>query len=215
MMTSLPGETVRKPMLALARLCLVLAVIAVTADGAFAVNWFKRGHGRAPEANRVHVCHGYTCRSVTPVTLSDPDIEEIAGDLKAGTADAAAERDAISRSVQTFERIVGERIGTSGDLPGMQFGRSNTGQMDCMDEATNTTSLLVLLQAHGYLQHHRVAEPASRGFFLDGRYPHATAVLTETGRGAKWAIDSWPRANAEPPVIQTLREWKRSRGPQS
>jgi hypothetical protein len=182
-----------------------------SAHGAFAVNWFKRGHGRAPEANRVHICHNYTCRSVTPVTLSDADIAEIAGDLQAGAVDAAAERDAISRSVQTFERIVGERIGTSGDLPGMQFGQGNPGQMDCMDEATNTTSLLVVLQAHGYLHHHRVAEPASRGFFLDGRYPHATAVLRETASGAKWAIDSWPRANAEPPVIQSLPEWKRSR----
>jgi hypothetical protein len=37
-------------------------------------------------------------------------------------------------------------------------------------------------------------------------------VLAETSGGRKWAIDSWPRANAEPPVIQLLSDWRRSRG---
>jgi hypothetical protein len=194
----------------LARLCVFLAV-AVAADGAFAVNWFSRGHGRAPDADRVYVCHGYTCQRVTPVRLSAGDIAEIAGDLRNGTANAEAERHAVSRAVQTFERIVGARIGTGNDLPGMQFGQGSPGQMDCIDEATNTTSLLVFLAMHGYLRHHDVEEPASRGFFLDGRYPHATAVLAEKGGGPEWAIDSWPRANAEPPVIQPLPEWRRSR----
>jgi hypothetical protein len=83
--------------------------------------------------------------------------------------------------------------------------------MDCIDEATNTTSLLLLLADKGFLKHHAVREPAARGFFLDGRYPHATAVLSEAGSGERWAIDSWPRANAEPPVVQPLGEWKRSR----
>jgi hypothetical protein len=94
----------------------------------------------------------------------------------------------------------------------MQFGQGKPDQMDCIDEATNTTSLLVLLAAHGYLRHHQVEEPASRGFFLDGRYPHATAVLSVNGSGEKWAIDSWPRANAEAPVVLPLAEWRRLRG---
>jgi hypothetical protein len=63
----------------------------------------------------------------------------------------------------------------------------------------------------GYLKHHEVLEPTARGFFLDGRYPHATAVLRENISGEKWAIDSWPRANAEPPVIQLLSVWRRAR----
>jgi hypothetical protein len=193
-----------------ARLCVVL-VLALAADSAFAVSWFSRGHGRAPEGNRVNICHGYTCRIVTPVAFSADDILKIAGELSRGTASAEAERNAVSRAVQAFERIVGARIGTGNDLPGMQFGRGTPDQMDCMDEATNTTSLLVFLAERGFLRHHQVEEPSSRGFFLDGRYPHATAVLSVNGSGEKWAIDSWPRANGEPPVIQPLPIWKRSR----
>ncbi len=194
---------------ALARLPVVL-VLALAGSSAFAIDWYSRGHGRAPEGDRVHVCHGYTCRIITPVKFSSGDIARIAGDLR-GAADAEAERRAISRAVQTFELIVGARIGTSNDRPGMQFGQGSADQMDCIDEATNTTSLLVLLTAHGFLKHHAVEEPASRGFFLDGRYPHATAVVSVKASGEKWAIDSWPRANGEPPVIQPLAEWRRSR----
>ena len=136
----------------------------------------------------------------------------MAGKLAKGVTDAAAERDQVSKTVQVFEAIVGARIGTSADLPKMQFGRGGDDQMDCIDEATNTTSLLMLLVQNGYLKHHKVEPPSARGFFLDGRYPHATAVLKVVATGEKWAIDSWPRANAEPPVVQPLKVWKRGRG---
>ncbi len=188
----------------------VFLALAIAADGAFAINWFNV-HGRAPHGNRISVCHGYTCRIVTSVTLSAADIDVIAGELRRGTPDAAAERAAISRAVQAFERLVGPRIGTAHDLAGMQFGRGSPGQMDCIDEATNTTGLLVFLAEHGFLQHHQVREPASRGYFFDGRYPHATAVLAVDGSGEKWAVDSWPRANGEPPVILPLSEWRKMR----
>ncbi len=189
---------------------LALLFIGLTTT-AHAASWFSRGHGRAPTSSEVFVCHGYTCRIVTPVRFQPEEIAEIAGSLAGEVGSAASERQAISRAVQTFEDIVGARIGTSGDLPGMQFGRAADDQMDCIDEATNTTSLLLLLAKHGYLTHHKVEAPAARGFFVDGRYPHATAVLTDTDTGEKWAINSWPRANGKPPVVEPLRDWRRSR----
>jgi hypothetical protein len=195
------------------RILRVLAAGAViaTSGGAVARDWFDVRGVPPPEANRVHICHGYTCRIATPVRLGDADIRRIAGRLHAGVASAADERKAVSAAVQVFEQIVGQRIGTSGDLPKMQFGQGTADQMDCIDEATNTTALLRLLASHGYLRHHTVREPVARGFFLDGRYPHATAVLAEINSGVKWAVDSWPRANADPPVVQLLSEWKRAR----
>lgn len=192
-------------------LAFCLTALAFSAPAAAQQAWYKRDHGRPPEGQRVFVCHAYTCRMVTGVTFSDAEVDQIAGVLKAGAPDAETERAAISVAVQQFELIVGARIGTSGDLPGMQFGQGSADQMDCIDEATNTTSLLLVLQEKGYLRHHRVEEPAGRGFFFDGRYPHATAVLTDLGARKKWAINSWPRANAGAPVIQPLSEWKRSR----
>jgi len=190
---------------------LVVVALGLSTAAAAQERWFARGHGYPPTSRKIYVCHGYTCRIVTPVRFSADELFAIAGDLAVGVTDAAAERQAISRSVQVYEKIVGARIGTAADLPGMQFGRGADDQMDCIDEATNTTSLLMLLAKNGYLRFHTVDPPSARGFFIDGRYPHATAVLTDTSSRKKWAIDSWPRANALPPVIQPLAKWKRSR----
>lgn len=178
-------------------------------------DWYAARGAPPPAGDRVYICHGYGCRVVSPVTLSPAEIAEIAGPL-AGAADAAAERAAISGAVQRYETIVGPRIGTSGDRAKMDFGRGDASQMDCIDEATNTTSLLVLLEEHGHLRHHRVGRPVARGILIDGRYPHATAVLVEADEGGaggnSWAVDSWPEPNGGPPLIAPLQTWMRSRG---
>ncbi len=189
-------------------LSLLFALVLLTTGAQAQENWFKRGHGRAPSLSKAFICHGYTCRLVTPVYFTADEFSRIGRQLAAGTRDAAEERAAISRAVQAFETFVGARIGTANDLPAMQFGRGADDQMDCIDEATNTTSLLMMLAKHGYIRHHTVEAPSARGFFFDGRYPHATAVLTDTATGEKWAVDSWPRANGEAPLVMPLAQWK-------
>jgi hypothetical protein len=193
------------------QVCLTVGLSVLASNGLAAPDWFAEHGASPPKGARVYICHGYTCRIVTPVTLTAAELDAISAPFKSELADAGAERQAISEAVQSFEEIVGKRVGTGADLPGMQFGSNRPDQMDCIDEATNTTSLLMLLAHHGYLRHHRVLRPSGRGFFLDGRYPHATAVVAESAGGTKWAVDSWPRANAEPPLIQLLSQWRRSR----
>lgn len=175
-------------------------------------SWFDERGARAPVGDRVYICHAFSCALTTPVSLSAAEIQQIRAPFRRPGTSAEAERAAVSSSVQTFERIIGARIGTSGDRGGLDIGGGDPGQMDCIDEATNTTSLLLLLSARGDLKFHDVARPVARGFLLDGRYPHATAVLREKGGKRSWAIDSWPTANAKPPVIQDLDVWIVSRG---
>ena len=66
--------------------------------------------------------------------------------------------------------------------------------MDCVDEATNTHALLVYLAKRGMLKHHKVERNASRGHFIDGRYPHWTAVISDP-KGVTWAVDFLVRAD--------------------
>lgn len=175
--------------------------------------WYAARSAQPPRGSRVYVCHAFGCGLTTPVTLAEADIRRIAAPLAAGSKDAAAERAALSKSVQMFERIVGARLGTSADLGGFEkVGGGDPTQMDCVDETTNTTSLMLMLAAEGRLKHHRVLHPVARGILIDGRYPHATAVIGEIRGGTAWAVDSWPRKNGEPPVVQRLDQWLAARG---
>jgi hypothetical protein len=51
----------------------------------------------------------------------------------------------------------------------MEFGTfGDPTQEDCVDEATNTTSFLLILQSHGLLKYHTVGIPFSKGDFAEG-----------------------------------------------
>ena len=113
----------------------------------------------------------------------------------------------MSRVVQYYERRAIAAIGVK-DRPKSDFGAGRErGQMDCVDESTNTTRILKLLEQQGLLKHHKVMRRASRGFFADGRYPHFTAVLKDPS-GREWVVDSWYEPAGGPPDIMPLEKWK-------
>jgi hypothetical protein len=81
-------------------------------------------------------------------------------------------------------------------------------QFDCIDTSRNTTSLLLVLDQLKLLRHHDVNAPEARGFFIDGRPPHATAVLVEKATGTKWSIDSWTVGYGQALEVMPLDRWK-------
>lgn len=162
---------------------------------------------------KIRYCHGYGCKMRSPVIFSRGDLLTLKRILDSGKASPAAERAAISRADQWYERKAGAATGTSND------GAKDTyelftplSEIDCVDETVNTTTLLELLDNQGWLRHHKAGKPANRGFLIDGRYPHNTATIVEKASGQRWVVDSWVRANAEPPDIKPLDVWKREGG---
>ena len=167
---------------------------------------------RPPRNNTVYVCHAYGCRMQTPFRFTDEDIAAL-GSVMANTrkADSAhEERRAVAYAIAWMERRTGDVIGTSADRPGMDFTASgDPTQQDCVDEATNTTSYLLILERNGLLKHHSVGTPFSKENLLRGiaGWPHWTAVLKETANGQRWAVDSWIYANGENPAIVEAEKW--------
>ncbi|MCX5519595.1 hypothetical protein OSH10_14225 [Kaistia defluvii] len=162
---------------------------------------------------KIRYCHGYGCKMRSPVIFSSGDLQTLKRILDRGKASPAAERAAISRADQWYERKAGAATGTSKD------GAKDTyelftplSEIDCVDETVNTTTLLEMLDRYGLLRHHKAGRPANRGFLIDGRYPHNTATITEKASGRRWVVDSWVRANAELPDIKPLDVWKREGG---
>ncbi len=166
-----------------------------------------------PKGSTVHVCHAYGCTKRTKFTFSNGDLADLAGVMKKwrSKADTAEEeRRGVAYAIGWIEVRVGNTIGTKDDRAGMDFSASgDPTQQDCVDEATNTTSYLTMLQTNGLIKHHTVAVPFARENYLRGvaGWTHWTAVLVENGNKQRWAVDSWIYANGENPAVVKAEEW--------
>ncbi|MEM0905897.1 MAG: hypothetical protein AAGJ94_00945 [Pseudomonadota bacterium] len=190
--------------MALGAACLLAGCVAQS--GFAPEGWYDTAQGIVPtEANRVFVCHGFGCHYRSAVTFSRADIRTMRR-IVGRPRTAKEERRRLRKLVAWAEKRVAPTAGSADDVGGLDLGNSRKrGQMDCIDEATNTTSYLLVAAQNGILRHHEVASPVARGFFLDGRYPHATAVVSANGE--PYAIDSWPMANGELPNVMPLETW--------
>jgi hypothetical protein len=60
-------------------------------------------------------------------------------------------------------------------------------QQDCVDEANNTTSYLLVLTHHVLIQHHLVERPFAKDSL--SHWTHWAALIKEKGSGEEFAID--------------------------
>jgi len=114
------------------------------------------------------------------------------------------ERRAIAYAIGLIETKVGAKLGIN-HKAGMEFGGSgDPTQEDCVDEATNTTSFLLVLQAHGLIKYHTVGTPFSKEALIWATlhgdiwatlhgdpvkyWPHWTAVIQENATGQRYAV---------------------------
>ena len=153
----------------------------------------------------------------SPYYFRKGDLAELSALMrKVKRADTPSEeRRAIAYAIGRTETKVGAKLGIN-DKPGMQFSSGgNASQQDCVDEATNTTSYLLVLQSNGLIKHHTVETPIAKGNMLKGLvrgrpveyWPHWTAVLKEKKTGQRYAVDSWPFPMGENPGVQKIEDW--------
>ena len=194
-------------------LALALPLAACTYDrsGPVALH-FADFNTRMPQGRSLTICSAYGCKSQQRVRMSNADVAVISKLMrKTRKADTPhEERRAVAYAVGWLERRIGKQLGTDKDRPGMEFnGPGDPTQLDCVDEATNTTTYLLFLQSQGLLKHHKVGIPFSKGNILMGvkYWPHWTAVLHENKGGQRWAVDSWIYANGENPAVVEAEKW--------
>jgi hypothetical protein len=162
-----------------------------------------------PTPATVFVCHGFGCKFRVEIDLTPGDRAKLAQFLAAGRASAAAERKAVAAAGAWFDKRVGPVAGTANHVAraGMKY-MYDVHQFDCIDSSRNTTSLLMLLDQLSLLRYHDVDEPEARGYMVDGRPPHATAVLIERATGKKWSVDSWTVGYGQALEVMPLEHWK-------
>ena len=163
----------------------------------------------APTPSLVTICHGFGCKFHSEVPLSGHDRAVLTQLLAAGKGSAASERRAVGNAGAWFDRRIGSEAGTKGHVAhANREYMFDKRQLDCIDSSRNTTSLLLVLAELNLLRYHDVVEPVARGYLIDGRPPHVTAVLRERAGGEEWAVNSWTRGYGQAPEIMPLSHWK-------
>ncbi|ORU90868.1 MAG: hypothetical protein A6F71_07930 [Cycloclasticus sp. symbiont of Poecilosclerida sp. M] len=132
----------------------------------------------------------------------------IGGYFSPAATTAERERKQIAGAIGQIERYVGPMTKTAYDLPGTfeapLFDVQR--QMDCVDEAKNTTLYLRILREKGWINFHREGYRVNRGFFFNG-WPHTSAMINNPSTGKDYVVDSWFHKNGEPVEIVPLKLW--------
>ena len=174
-----------------------------------ALSDINRIYQQIPALHDFEVCTGGGCAEVKHVSLTDDEWQSIASIFTNArmVTNAEQERDQIALAIGAFESIVGSKTSTETDLAGT-FGNSDyPGQLDCNDEAINSTTYMRLMRQNGLLKFHEIEDTRTRNFFFTG-WPHSTAVIHETASGERFAVDSWFYDNGFPATIVPFTVWK-------
>jgi len=160
-----------------------------------------------PTLGQFEVCHGGGCAETNQLSINDAEWSSVTPIFNVKATNAADERVQIAKAIGEFERIVGAKNGTSTDLAGTFDSGNTPGQLDCNDEAINSTTYMRLLKANGLMQFHEVEDTRMRNFFFTG-WPHTTAVIHDIKTGERYAVDSWFYDNGHPATIVPFAQWK-------
>lgn len=143
------------------------------------------------------------------ITISSEQWRQVRSHFEPPSASAEDERERIAEAIATLYQIAGTQTPIK-DAPAMGSGFTpSPGTMDCVDNSTNTTTFLALLDQHRVLRHHRVMQPVWRvGPML---LTHRSALIEEVAptpqAGSQWVVDSWFGTCGERPLIQRVEDW--------
>ncbi len=178
--------------------------------------WPMLAHADAPAMTRVLqetpriekflFCDGGTCAEVKTVSLIEDEWQQVAELFEDPPQNAEEERQVIVLAIGRMEAIVGPKTGTATDKGGTFGNSAYPGQLDCNDEATNSTNYMRLMAQRDLLRFHKIEDTTTRGgFLIFGR--HSTAVIRDAESQKAYAVDSWFYDNGQPAVVLPLDLW--------
>ncbi|MBT5074169.1 MAG: hypothetical protein HOJ34_04825 [Kordiimonadaceae bacterium] len=147
------------------------------------------------------ICYGYGCRYYQKTGLTQKELQTVRDIFSPAASTPGEERVMIARAIARIEQYIGPKTGTDGDKARAAVVNFSTrSQMDCIDEAFNSTSYLYLMRKEGLIKFHTLGAHLRRNF-SDLSYPHSTATIHEIGKQSKiaseghYAVDSWFHKN--------------------
>ena len=162
------------------------------------------------QADEVSICYNYSCAVSAKIELSE-DVLHAVRRLLLRSGDAAEEREAISLAIGLFEVAAGQQSPTWADKGRNVNDDGVDGRMDCIDESTNATTYLRLMENKGWLRYHRVLKRVMRAPLWVN--DHWAARIMEKQTGREFAVDSWFFDNGRPAFVVPLEEWRNGAEP--
>jgi len=159
----------------------------------------------SPTPNNYSICHRHTCSKLAFIHLSKAQWSKVEALFSPPADNAQQERKQIKLAIALLETMTGQQAGTYRDRAENDITKGLNGQLDCIDEATNTTVYLRMLAESDLLIFHQQASRTSRGGLIS---PHNTATIIEIESNTRYAVDSWFDNNGSPPAIIPLALWK-------
>ena len=161
------------------------------------------------DISAIPVCYDFGCKQKTTVNLPANEWRTVADWFALPAKTAAEERRQIKQAIGWMEVVIGRHTPTHKDLAfdlptSGDYQNIFPGQLDCIDEAINTTTYLKLFTNYKLLRHHSVIAPAYRRAIFD---QHWAGQIAEKTTGDKFVVDSWFQANGYLPVIQDSESW--------
>lgn len=173
----------------------------------------KRGLTQ-PTADSFQTCRAYGCQAIDTITPTEDEWKSIDKLFMPKAKSAKAERKKIALAIAAFEDIVGSKNGTSEDIWGT-FQKTGHKQQDCVDESTNTSIYLTVLNHRGHIHFHDIQAPTSRVPIMNPvSWPHQGAVITDKETQEHFVVDSWFHNNGAPAEIIPIETWKDGWKPQ-
>lgn len=187
-------------------LSLIILSLICVACGSTGINLYPyTDHGATREQFRL--CHGQGCTERTAAGFTNSEWKKISAIFKPSPKSSKVERERIAKAIAMMEQISGKKTGTAADKGEAKAPKSDTYQMDCIDETVNTNLYLNFLSRAGLLKYHTPARHIHRGYFVDGTWPHNTATIKEIKSGTVYVVDAFYRDNGQVPYILPAHEW--------
>lgn len=156
----------------------------------------------------LRICFNWSCSDTQTMTFNSHDM------------DVLKQRMATCSDTTLHDRLQRVRIGIwqmellaqkyqpllANDRAINDFEASVQGRTDCVDNSSNTTTYLHILQDIGELDGWTVSSPKVRNRF-DFNAVHWTAVIIDAENELPWSVDSWFRPNGHLPMVMPLRNW--------
>jgi hypothetical protein len=157
------------------------------------------------------ICFNWSCASRERLTFTSADMLEVARQMALCPASGFHTRVQqlrigiwqMEKLAQKYQPLLANDAAIN-DADGERRGR-----MDCVDNATNTTSYLQVLHELGLLPGWKIAAHQIRDRF--SLQVHWTAVVVDSRGAGTWSVDAWFRPNGHLPYVMPVAAWKSGR----